>query len=147
MVVLVGLCRSKSMHVREWCFLTLTAPLLDEVSRQDPHESGQTDQLHTQLLQHFINGAVELGSAAVQLVIHDLSHKTTLFCITNECMHAFCVHSKIQIQYAFIWVQLSLFITCLLFSGDTAGKKVTFEILGFLFFQTSGKKTSKKRHR
>lgn len=49
-----------------------TVPFLDKRSREDPHESSQTHQLHPEFFQHAINGAIELGSAAVQFVVHHL---------------------------------------------------------------------------
>ena len=49
-----------------------TVPFLDKVSREDPHESSQTHQLHPELLQHAVNGAVKLCPAPVHFVIHHL---------------------------------------------------------------------------
>lgn len=56
----------------------LTVPLLDEGSREDPHEPGQTHQLHLEFLQHVVDGAVELSSAPVQFVVHHLVHQHRL---------------------------------------------------------------------
>lgn len=51
---------------------TCTVPFLDKSSREDPHESSQTHQLHPKFFQHAINGAIELGPAPVQFVVHHL---------------------------------------------------------------------------
>lgn len=49
-----------------------TVPFLDKGSGEDPHEPGQTHQLHPELLQHAVDGTVELRPAPVQLVVHHL---------------------------------------------------------------------------
>lgn len=58
------------IHEFKQCFVTV--PFLDKRSREDPHESSQTNQLHLKLFQNTIDGAVELCSAPVQLMVHDL---------------------------------------------------------------------------
>ncbi|KAA8579477.1 hypothetical protein FQN60_006570 [Etheostoma spectabile] len=59
---------------------SLTAPLATSSraagkarSREDPHESSQTHQLHPKFSQDAIDGAIELCSAPVQFVVHHLS--------------------------------------------------------------------------
>lgn len=49
-----------------------TSPFLHKGPSEDSHESGQADQFHSKLLQHSVDGAVELCPAAVQLMVHHL---------------------------------------------------------------------------
>lgn len=50
----------------------LTFPFLDERAREDAHEASQADQLHGELLQDLVHGAVELGTARVPRVLNHL---------------------------------------------------------------------------
>lgn len=61
-----------------------TVPLLHKSPGEDPHEAGQTHQLHAKLLQHAVNSGVKLSPTSVQLVIHHLGFQLDTTPLTEE---------------------------------------------------------------